>query len=87
MTTQGDPVARWLESPEGEKWSERHHARAWATQSDLPTHVASVREAPGRTLGHWGGEGAAEARGARPEHDPSGRPPMSRRTRSGRSGR
>lgn len=74
-----DPVARWLESPEGETWSRNHHYPAHAGESHLPNHIASVRHAPGEDpfwdvrmgAGRWKGH-------CSPEHDPSGRPPMPR---------
>ena len=82
-------VARWLESPEGEAWSRGHHRAAHAGESDLPNHIASVRPAPGMDPAR--DRGPSESyfeRGVRhPEHDPSGRPPASRETRTRTRGR
>lgn len=76
-----DQVARWLESPEGERWSSSHHRAAHAGESDLPNHIASVRPAPGEDP-FWDRAPSSLRLGARdPAHDPSGRPPQSRATR------
>ena len=84
-----DPVARWLESPEGEKWSSGRHVPAHAGESHLPNHIASVRHAPGEDP-FWDRPRPYRLEGIRnPENDPSGRPPRRRvartRTNRGRS--
>ena len=84
--TTRDPVAEWLEGPEGEKWSSRHHRAAHAGEGHLPNHIASIRPTPGRDP-VWDRPRPYRLEGVRdPQDDPTGRPPMSRRTR-GRSGR
>ena len=85
--SQRNPVAAWLESPEGEAWSRDHHRAAHAGESRLPNHIASIRPTPGRDP-VWDREPGASYfdRGVRnPEHDPSGRPPMTRTRTRGRS--
>lgn len=73
--SSADSVARWLESPEGERWSSSHHRAAHAGESDLPNHIASVRPAPGEDP-FWDRAPSSLRLGARdPAHDPSGRPP------------
>jgi hypothetical protein len=88
MTTRSNPVAEWLESREGETWSRDHHRAAHAGESHLPNHIASVRPTPGRDpVWDRGPSKSYFDRGVRnPEHDPSGRPPMTR-TAQGRGSR
>ena len=89
MSDPRNPVAAWLEGPEGEKWSRDHHRAAHAGESHLPNHIASVRPTPGRDP-VWDRDPSESwfHRGVRnPEHDPSGRPPLSRQARPARTGR
>jgi hypothetical protein len=77
--TQGNPVAGWLEGPEGEAWSRGHHQAAHAGPSHLPNHIASVRPAPGQEP-VWDRLPSLRDGIYDPEHDPSGRPPLSPHT-------
>jgi hypothetical protein len=84
--TPGARITRWLESPEGERWSRNNHRAAHAGESDLPNHIASVRPTPGRDP-VWDRAPTGWPQGVRdPQQDPSGRPPLPQRTR-GRSTR
>jgi hypothetical protein len=88
VSSSGNSVAEWLESPEGEAWSRERHRAAHAGESHLPNHIASVRPAPGEDP-VWDRAPSGRTFGPRdPEHDPTGwRLARRRQDRPARPGR
>ena len=74
-----DPVIEWLESPESDTWRRfnvrpvYHHLGGGRATSEVPMPLAQILPQPERGHRQFSG------RGLRAEHDPCGRPPLSRR--------